>query len=134
MPSRRTAIWSPAPPPERRFCCPERRVVPGVVRMTRLNMPQRVGWAKSPAEAGDITHRLRATLPTRSSGEAGRRGQRRTTVRANAPLDAMRLCPPYVAAAAVASTFVAIATAAFAQAPAAPTDAEILALMKAHCA
>jgi len=46
----------------------------------------------------------------------------------------MRLCPPYVAAAAVASTFVAIATAAFAQAPAAPTDAEILALMKAHCA
>src|SRR5215470_330752 len=38
---------------------------------------------------------LRATLPTRSYGEVGQRGQRRTTVRANAPLCAMRLCPPY---------------------------------------
>ncbi len=76
--------------------------------MARLNVPQRVGW-----------------------GQGGRRGQRRTTVRANAGLYAMRLCPPYVAAAVLMTAVTA--TASFAQAPAPPTDAEILALMRAHC-
>jgi len=99
--------------------------------MTRLKLPQRVGWAKSPAAADDLVHRLRATLPTRSSGEVGRRGQRRTTVPANAPLHAMRLCPPYAGAAILVMALTA-PTALFAQMPA-PTDAEILALMKAHC-
>src|SRR6266446_5053125 len=44
-----------------------------------------VGWAKSPAAAGDLARWPRATLPTRSSCEAGRGGQRRMTVRANNP-------------------------------------------------
>jgi len=45
--------------------------------------------------ANEIVHRPRAALPTRSSGEVGQRGQRRTTVGANTLLYAMRLCPPY---------------------------------------
>src|SRR5467141_860242 len=109
MPSRRTTIWNRGPPPEHRFCCPERRVVPGVVRMTRLKSTQRVGW-----------------------GQGGRRGQRRMTVRANAPRDAMRLCPPYVAAVVLMIAVIA-GPMAFAQALLPPTDAEILALMRAHC-
>jgi uncharacterized membrane protein len=44
-----------------------------------------------------------------------------------------RLCLPYVAAAVLATILTASAPAAFAQAPAPPTDAEILALMKTHC-
>jgi uncharacterized membrane protein len=44
-----------------------------------------------------------------------------------------RLCPPYVAAAVVATVLATTAAAAFAQAPGRPTDAEILALMRAHC-
>jgi len=100
--------------------------------MTRLKLMQSVGWAKSPAAADDVVHRFRATLPTRSCGEVGRRGQRRTTVRATASHYAMRLCPPY-GAAAVLVMAVTAATAAFAQASPPPTDAEILALMKAHC-
>ena len=46
-----------------------------------------------------------------------------------------RPCPRYDAAALVTILALAIAaaTSTFAQAPAAPTDAEILALMKAHC-
>src|SRR5258708_26052590 len=107
MPSRRTAIWNPGAPPEHRFYCPERRVVPGVRAMARLNVPQRVGW-----------------------GQGGRRGQRRTTVRANAGLYAMRLCPPYVAAAGLVTPLTA--SPSFAQAPAPPPDAENLALMAAH--
>jgi uncharacterized membrane protein len=43
-----------------------------------------------------------------------------------------RLCPPYVAA-VVLTIAVTTAPAAFAQAPAPPTDAEMLALMRAHC-
>src|SRR5260370_40139160 len=108
MPSRRTAIWNPGAPPEHRFYCPERRVVPGVRAMARLNVPQRVGW-----------------------GQGGRRGQRRTTVRANAGLYAMRLCPPYVAAADLMTAVTA--TPSFPQAPAPPTAAEILALRRAPC-
>src|SRR5215510_2623876 len=42
-----------------------------------------------------------------------------------------RLCPPYHAVAVLAA--VTAAAAAFAQAPAPPTDAEILGLMKTHC-
>jgi uncharacterized membrane protein len=44
-----------------------------------------------------------------------------------------RLCPPYAAAAVVATVLATTAAAAFAQAPGPPTDAEILALMRAHC-
>jgi uncharacterized membrane protein len=44
-----------------------------------------------------------------------------------------RLCPPYVAAAVLVMVLAAAVTASFAQAPAPPTDAEILALMKTHC-
>jgi uncharacterized membrane protein len=44
-----------------------------------------------------------------------------------------RLCPPYDAAVVLVAVLTAVATAAFAQAPAPPTDAEIVALMKAHC-
>src|SRR5882672_5437061 len=100
MPSRRTTIWNRGPPPEHRFCCPERRVVPDVVRMTRLKSTQRVGW-----------------------GQGGRRGQRRMTVRANALLCATRLRPPY-ATAVVLIIAVTAATAALGQAPGPPTDAE----------
>src|SRR5262249_55443214 len=45
-----------------------------------------VGWAKSPAAADDMARSPRAALPTRSSGEVGRRGQRRMTVRTNYPV------------------------------------------------
>jgi uncharacterized membrane protein len=45
----------------------------------------------------------------------------------------MRLCPPYLAAVVVAAVLTAAPTASFAPAPAPPTDAEILALMRAHC-
>jgi len=49
-----------------------------------------------------------------------------------------RLCPPYMRLAALlaalfAAVLTAAPTAAFGQASAPPTDAEILALMKAHC-
>jgi uncharacterized membrane protein len=54
------------------------------------------------------------------------------TVRANAPRDAMRLCPPYVAAVVLMIAVIA-GPMAFAQALLPPTDAEILALMRAHC-
>jgi uncharacterized membrane protein len=57
----------------------------------------------------------------------------RTAARANAPLCAMRLCPPYLAAVVVAAVLTAAPTASFAQAPAPPTDTEILALMRTHC-
>jgi uncharacterized membrane protein len=43
-----------------------------------------------------------------------------------------RLCPPYAAAVVLVAIYTA-ATAALAQAPAPPTDGEILALMKTHC-
>jgi uncharacterized membrane protein len=46
------------------------------------------------------------------------------------------LCPPYGAAslaAVILAVTVTVSTAAFAQAPAPPTDDEILALMKTHC-
>src|SRR5712671_2273427 len=56
-------------------------------------IPGSVGWARSPAAADDMAHWPRAPLPTRSNGEVGQRGQRRTTVRANATLCVMRLCP-----------------------------------------
>jgi uncharacterized membrane protein len=47
-----------------------------------------------------------------------------------------RLCPPYDAAAfatTILALTIAAATAAFAETPGPPTDAEILTLMKAHC-
>jgi uncharacterized membrane protein len=98
--------------------------------MTRMKLLRRVGWAKAPAAADGIVRRHRAALPTQSNGDVGRRGQRRRTVHANDLLRTKRLCPPYVAA-LVLTIATTAATAAVAQAP--PTDAEILALMKAHC-
>jgi uncharacterized membrane protein len=69
--------------------------------MTRLKLPQRVGWAKA---EGKI-------VPT--------------------PQHLGRLCLP--CAAAVLMIALTAPSAAFAQTLGPPTDAEILALMKAHC-
>src|SRR5262249_15191986 len=76
-----------------------------------LNVPQRVGWAKA---------RSCAPYPPRYQGHASGAGGHAS------------LCPPYVAA-VILIVAVMAATAAFAQAQAPPTDAEILALMKVHC-
>src|SRR5260370_24028880 len=108
MPSRRTAIWNPGPPPEHRFCCPERRPagVADVPRMTTAKSTEGGGWGKggscAPCPPGP-----------RNGGHAS-------------------LCPPY-ATAVVLIIAVTAATAALGQAPGPPTDVEILALMRAHC-
>src|SRR5437899_134376 len=95
--------------------------------MTRVKLPRRVGWAKTrsctpcPPRLGNGGHAEPVIGPAQRVRPPGgpMAGSGRTRW----------LCPPCVAAAA--SVFAA--TAAFAQAPAPPTDAEILTLMKAHC-
>src|SRR6266478_8608584 len=59
------------------------------------NLVKHVGWAKSPAAADDMTHWPRATLPTRSNGEVGRRGQNRRRGLFKLFVDARRFYPPY---------------------------------------
>jgi uncharacterized membrane protein len=71
--------------------------------MTRLKSMKRVGWAKAESKI------------------------------VSTPQHLGRLCPPYVGVALVTATLTAFAPAAFAQTLLPPTDAEILALMKAHC-
>jgi uncharacterized membrane protein len=71
--------------------------------MTRLKLPQRVGRAKAEGKIVPTPQRLG------------------------------RLCPPCAAAAVVVTVLAAAVPAAFAQTLRPPTDAEILALIKAHC-
>ena len=91
-------------------------MVPGIVRMTRLKLRQRAGWAKA---------RACALCPRLSRGHTSRDNGGHAS-----------LCPPY-GAGALAAVVIAVAatapTAAFAQTPGPPTDAEILALMRTHC-
>ncbi len=107
--------------------------------MTRLKLPQRVGWAKALGIADGMTHRPRAHLPTPFDFASVQQSRRRTAwAKAESkivptPQRLGRLCPPYVGAALLVAVLIATATAAFAQVPGPPTDAEILALMKVHC-
>ena len=107
--------------------------------MTRLNVPQRVGWAKAPGAADGMMHRPRAPLPTPSDFASVPQSRRRTAwAKAESrfvPTSPRpgRLCPPYVGVALVTAILTAFSPAASAQAPGPPTDAEILALMRAHC-
>jgi mono/diheme cytochrome c family protein len=105
--------------------------------MTRLKLPQRVGRAKAPGTADCMTRRPRAPLPA-PSDFASVQQSRRWTAWAKAegkivptPQHLGRLCPPY--AAAVLMIALTAPSVAFAQTLGPPTDAEILALMKAHC-
>jgi uncharacterized membrane protein len=104
--------------------------------MMRLKSIKHVGWAKAPGTADCMTHRLRAPLPTPSDFTSVQQSRRRTAwAKAESkivptPQRLVRLGAPYVTA-VVLIIATAAPTASFAQAPA--TDAEILALMKAHC-
>ncbi len=106
--------------------------------MTRLKSMKRVGWAKAPGTADCMTHRLRAPLPTPSDFASVQQSRRRTAwAKAESkivptPQRLGRLCPPYVTAVVLIIAATA-PTASFAQALLPPTDAEILALMRAHC-
>src|SRR5258706_5030695 len=132
MPSRRIAIWNRGAPPEHRFCCPERRVVPGVRAHDTLEIAaaRRVGKGASPLwQPGRLLMRLCPRVPTSPFDRVGKvaRGQCDMSLSCG-----RRLCPPYGAAAVLALAVMAT-TAAIAQALSPPKDAEILALMKAHC-
>ena len=108
--------------------------------MTRMNLSQRVGWAKTTSTADGKICRPRPPLPTRchfASGVAptdrmGKSGRKIVPITQRLG----RLCAPYEAALAatiLGLTTAATSTAAFAGGLAPPTDAEILALMKTHC-
>src|SRR5258708_39370634 len=86
--------------------------------MTRLNVPQRVGWAKA-----------RSCAPCPPGPGNGGHAE---PVIGSAEGRTHWLCPPY-AAVVLMTVLAATPTAAFAQAPPPPADAEILALMRAHC-
>jgi uncharacterized membrane protein len=81
--------------------------------MARWKLPQRVGWTKARSRAPCLPRRRNEGYASRNGGHGAK----------------MRLCY----ATAVVLMIAVTATAAFAQAPAPPTDAEILALMRAHC-
>src|SRR5215813_14054896 len=99
--------------------------------MTRWKLPHCVRWAKAPSTADGKMRRPRAPLPTPSDFASGMAPTDRVGTGGRKIVPTLqrlgRLCPPYDAVAVTA------AAAAFAQAPAPPTDAEILGLMKTHC-
>jgi uncharacterized membrane protein len=107
--------------------------------MTRWKLPQRVGWATTPSTADGEMRRLRAPLPTPSDFASGMLPTERVGKGGRKIVPTMqclgRFCQPYetALAATILALTTAAATAAFAQAPGPPTDAEILALMKTHC-
>src|SRR5262244_1561721 len=102
------------------------------MRMTRWTLPQRVMWAKAPGTADGKMRRPRAPLPMPSDFGSGMAPTDRLGTGGRKIVPTLqrlgRLCPPYDAVAVLAA--VTAAAAAFAQAPAPPTDAEILGLMK----
>jgi len=87
--------------------------------MARLKLPQRVGWAKPRSCVPCPPGRGNGWHAEPVIGPAGGRTR--------------WLCPPYVAAAVVATVVATAAGAAFGQTQGPPTDTEILALMRAHC-